>query len=96
MARRKKIKTEKTRIKKEKKKKKRDNQSTAGQSGQAWPGLVWSYHFRGSHCVGRGVDRYAVRERGEETVIRGGNGMAVMAQHRELACVGCLTEVLTD
>lgn len=88
MARRKKIKTEKTG--KKKKKKKATSQLLASL---VWPGLVWSYHIRGSHSVGRGVD---TQSEGEATVIRGGNGMAVMAQHKEPACAGCLTEGLTD
>lgn len=81
MARRKKIKTEKTG---KKKKKKEGNQSTAGQSGLARPGLVLSYPWVSQ----RGAwSRYAVRGRGDGDSWRkrhGGHGTAQRASMRWL------------
>lgn len=69
--------------------KKKKKKKTASQllASLAWPSLVWSYHLRGSHGVGRGADRYAVRERGDGDSWRkrhGGHGTAQRAKLRWL------------
>lgn len=61
-----------------------------------WPGLAWSGLIIFVVLTAWGVEQIDTQSESEATVIRGGNGMAVMAQHKELNCVGCLTEGLTD